>query len=312
MVSAAGRHVLRQTVLVPDFELPRDLVREMERFDPPDAPRRAWVATLPDVVAALAEEWALEAVGRPYQPGGVASWVAPVRTANGELCVLKVGWAHDESTHEPDALRLWDGRGAVRLITSRMAGSTSALLLEACRPGTTLASSLEPARQHEVVANLLRRLWIEPEPGHPFRSLADMCAAWADEFQQKLVTLGSPDLDPGVMRAGIESFRSLPGTADRAVLLCTDLHHENVLAAEREPWLTIDPKPYVGDPTFDALQHMLNFPDRLALDPLGFVGRMSQLLAVDPDRLRHWLFARCVLESIDSPELVAVAAALAL
>jgi streptomycin 6-kinase len=42
------------------------------------------------------------------------------------------------------------------------------------------------------------------------------------------------------------------------VLLCTDLHAENVLAAEREPWLAIDPKPCIGDPAFDAIQHMLN------------------------------------------------------
>jgi streptomycin 6-kinase len=38
--------------------------------------------------------------------------------------------------------------------------------------------------------------------------------------------------------------------------LCTRLHVGNVLAAEREPWLVIDPKPYVGDPTYDVLQHV--------------------------------------------------------
>ena len=32
-----------------------------------------------------------------------------------------------------------------------------------------------------------------------------------------------------------------------------DLHFENVLAAEREPWLAIDPKPLLGDPAFDVL-----------------------------------------------------------
>ena len=46
----------------------------------------------------------------------------------------------------------------------------------------------------------------------------------------------------------MELFTSLPGTADRRVLLCTDLHAGNVLAAQRRPWLVIDPKPYVGDP----------------------------------------------------------------
>jgi hypothetical protein len=51
------------------------------------------------------------------------------------------------------------------------------------------------------------------------------------------------------------------------VLLCTDLHGDNILAAQRELWLVIDPKPYVGDPAYDLLQHMLNCEDRLAAAP---------------------------------------------
>lgn len=92
---------------------------------------------------------------------------------------------------------------------------------------------------------------------------------------------GLDQLDPGLARAGIELFRHLPGTAGRSVLLCTDLHHDNVLAAAREPWLVIDPKPYVGDPAYDLLQQMLNFPDRLAADPAGFADRMAGLLGLD-------------------------------
>jgi streptomycin 6-kinase len=95
------------------------------------------------------------------------------------------------------------------------------------------------------------------------------------------------------------------------VLLCTDLHSGNVLAAQREPWLAIDPKPYVGDPTYDPLQHRLNFPDRLALHATGLAARMADLLDLDAERLRQWLFARCVQESIDQPELFPVVNSLA-
>jgi streptomycin 6-kinase len=45
-------------------------------------------------------------------------------------------------------------------------------------------------------------------------------------------------------------FRSLPCSADRSALLCTDIHPGNILASQREPWLAIDPKPYLGDPTY--------------------------------------------------------------
>lgn len=97
-------------------------------------------------------------------------------------------------------------------------------------------------------------------------------------------------------RAGIELFRALPRTADRTALLYNDLRPENVLAARREPWLAIDPKPYLGDPTYDALQHMLNHPDRPATDPRGLVKRMAGLLDLEPSRLRDWLFARSMHE----------------
>jgi len=102
-------------------------------------------------------------------------------------------------------------------------------------------------------------------------------------------------------------FRQLPTTAESEVLLVTDLHAGNVLAAEREPWLAIDPKPYVGDPTYDPLQHMLNCAERLREDPRGLTCRMADLLGLDRDRLLLWLFARCVQESPGRPFLAEVA-----
>jgi streptomycin 6-kinase len=48
--------------------------------------------------------------------------------------------------------------------------------------------------------------------------------------------------------------------ANWQVLPYTDLHHLDVMAGTCEPWLVIDPKPCTGDPAYDRLQHMLNFP----------------------------------------------------
>lgn len=122
-------------------------------------------------------------------------------------------------------------------------------------PGTPLTGVSAP-EQDVVIAGLLHRLWVDPGYGHGFRPLQHMCDQWADEFEQAAAgDLAS--LDPGLARAGIALFRELPATADRQVPLCTDLHAGNVLAAQREPWLVIDPKPYFGDPAYDVLQHML-------------------------------------------------------
>jgi hypothetical protein len=124
------------------------------------------------VVAGLCERWEVE-VARPYQPGGTASWVAP--TTDGR--VLKVGWAHYEARDEAAGLRVWDGQGAVRVYRAERFGPTDALLLEACRPGTTLTASLPPVERDEVVAKLLPRLWMTPPPGSGFRPLQSMTEA---------------------------------------------------------------------------------------------------------------------------------------
>jgi len=282
------------------IRLPRNLVRAAEEDG-----RTSWLRTLPSTVATLADRWSLEP-GQPFEPGGQTAWVAPVRDARGSDLVLKVGWRHPEALHEADGLRVWDGRGAVRLYEALDLDDTTALLLERCRPGDELASRAEED-QDPVVAGLLRRLWAVSVPAGTFRPLAEMCDQWAAEFDAKAASGHPAPLDPGLAREGIGLFRSLPRTADRRVLLATDLHAGNVLAAEREPWLAIDPKPYVGDPAYDPLQHILNCGRRLHDDPRGLANRMADLLDLDRERVLLWLFARCVQESPDWPRLAEVA-----
>jgi streptomycin 6-kinase len=212
--------------------------------------------------------------------------------------VLKVGWRHREAEHEADGLRHWDADGAVRCYAARQMDDTTALLLERCTPGHQLKCAVSESEQDVIICGLLRRLWArEPAEGHPFGTLAEMCRLWAEWFELDYAT-DSRGLDPGLARDGIAALRELPGTAEAIVLLCTDLHAGNVLAARREPWLVIDPKPFVGDPAFDAVQHMLNCDERLASDPAGLAGRMADLLDLDRDRVRLWLFARSAQESL--------------
>jgi streptomycin 6-kinase len=287
--------------------------------------RQAWLAAVPEVVRQARDRWSLT-IEKPFQPAGQkadsqkadsqkadsqkadsqTAWVAPARDAAGADLVLKVAWPHPEAAHEADGLRAWAGSGAVRLHAAHDFGPAWVLLLERCRPGTALSARPEP-EQDTVIAAALRRLWIQPGPGHPFTSLARMCQRWAEQSERQ--QQNAPD--PGLARAGLALFRELPATADRQVLLATDLHAGNVLAAAREPWLVIDPKPHVGDPAYDPLQHMLNCDDRLRSDPRGLARRMAGLLGLDPDRVLLWLFARCVQESAGCPALADVARQLA-
>jgi len=273
-----------------------------------------WLASLPQVLADAADRWTLR-VGEPFEPGGQCSWTAPAAGAGGEDLVLKVAFRFggEEERDEAAGLRCWDGNGVVRLHAACNSRSEYVLLLERCLPGTPLGQVLPEPEQDTVVAGLLGRLWAQPHSGHPFRPLAQMCSAWADEFEAGYASLSgmAERLDPGLARAGITLFRELPASAGSQVLLCTDLHGENILASQREPWLVIDPKPYIGDPAYDVLQHMLNCEERLAADPAALADRMAGLTGLDTGRVRLWLFARAVQESIDSPLMRQVARQLA-
>jgi streptomycin 6-kinase len=281
-------------------EIPPLLAAAVAAEAPRHPARRRWLESLPQAIDEFAERWELQ-VGEPYEPGGRAAWIAPARRSDGEELVLKVGWRHFEAEHEAEALRLWKGDGAVRCLEAWGSEDTIALLLERCLPGTQLGRALPEAEQDLVIADLLRRLWRDA-PGRPFRSLEALCGYWAAGLEADLEAV-DPGADVGLVKEALRLLRELPASADQSVLLCTDLHAENVLAAEREPWLAVDPKPFVGDPAFDPAQHMVNCDERLGSDPVGLAARMADLLDLDRERLRLWLFTRCAQESLHDASL---------
>ena len=205
--------------------------------------------------------------------------------ADGTPVVLKLGLPHMEAEHEIAGLRFWSGEPTVHLIDADEA--MGAMLLERCELGTVLRE-LPESEQDVIIAWLLRRLWRTQSGSNVFRSLSDLMSYWADEIEASAARWP----DPGLVRAGLELFHELPRTANTRALLATDLHAGNVLRAEREPWLVIDPKPFMGDPAYDATQHLLNCTERLRADPESTIARYADLLGVDRDRVRLWTFAR--------------------
>ena len=203
---------------------------------------RDWITGLPAIVAALADRWSLR-VGEPFQPGGQCSWTAPVTDPAGASLVLKIGFRFPsgEERDEAAGLRLWNGNGAVRLHATHQSDSTIALLIERCLPGTALGQALPEPEQDQVVTGLLRQLWAQSHTAYPFRPLAQMCAASADKFEREYAAAapasGSTRGWPG---PGSRCSAPCRRARSRQVLLCTDLHGDNVLAARRAPWLVID------------------------------------------------------------------------
>jgi len=251
-----------------------------------------WLRGLPGFVSELAAKWELQ-VAEPFdsREAGTA-WVAPAVRANGESVVLKIPLPHMECEQEVAGLRYWAGDPVVRVFESDEA--TGAMVLERCQPCTSLREC--PAEEQDlVVATMLRRLWSPRGSVDAFRPLSYMIDAWATESAAQSDKW--PDRE--LVEYGLQIMRELsrPNSAD--VLLGTDIHAGNVLRARREPWLVIDPKPFVGDPAYDATQHLLNCVERLSAEPKRTIDAFAARLEVDSRRVHAWLFARLAAEPRD-------------
>ncbi|MFG2902933.1 aminoglycoside phosphotransferase family protein [Streptomyces zaomyceticus] len=243
---------------------------------------RAFVAALPERAEEFLGRWGLRVTGPSMY--GMASLVLPVeRAADGTRAALKMQILDDETEGEPIGLRVWDGAGVVRLLDHDAATGTMLLeRLDEARPLTSVADTREALG---VVAGLLARLVAVPAP-QGLRGLGDIAAGMLAEVPGAAERLDAEDA--AVLRDCAAVVREVAGEpGDR--LLHWDLHLGNILAAEREPWLAIDPKPLAGDPGFDLLPALL---DRF--DPDDVLWRFDLLAEVVGDRERAvaWTLGR--------------------
>ena len=254
-----------------------------------------WLAELPELTTEIERRWGLSVDrGEPFDSS--AAWIARAQRRDGSPAVLKLIMPHFEAQHEIEGLLFWNGDPTVRVFASD--SSVGALLIEECRPGVPLALSA-PEEQDRVIAGLLRRAWGPVPEAAPFRPLASMVDYWADEVTR--AAFAWPD--SAAVRRGLEIMADLASSPAEAVVLVTDLHAGNVLRGERAPWIVVDPKPFVGDRTYDATQHLLNSRDRLAADPEGTIGYFCQMLEVDASRVQRWLYARLTADPRESWEV---------
>jgi len=239
-----------------------------------------WLADLPRLAAECAKQWELEPE-TPFE--SPHSLVVPA----GETVLKLNAPSHFEAEHEADALEVWAGRSAVRLLARD--DERGALLLERCRPGTQLRESDTDGL--DIVLELLDRLPGEPPTRHPFRLLGDETARWAEEVPALWEKAGRP-YERSLLDNALDVFASTDETA--TALVNQDLHGGNILRAMREPWLVIDPKPLVGELELDGVGPLRNaawdggpVEARRWLDGLAGLG-------LDRDRLRGWGIAHAL------------------
>ncbi|CAM5707036.1 Hydroxyurea phosphotransferase OS=Streptomyces tendae OX=1932 GN=GUR47_26375 PE=4 SV=1 [Streptomyces tendae] len=250
---------------------------------------RAFVEGLPALASGFLERWELRLDGPSMH--GWAALVLPVVRADGTEAVLKLQILDHETEGEPIALRVWGGDGAVRLLDHDAA--TGTMLLERLDAGRMLSHVGDSREAVLVIARLLAHLTATPAPPG-VRRLGDIARGMLERTPGTLERIPDP-ADRRLVAdcaAAVREVADEPG--DR--LLHWDLHYENVLAADRAPWLAIDPKPLAGDPGFDLLPALDN-----RYDPAETRWRfdaMTDVLGLDRERARAWSLGRVLQNSL--------------
>ncbi len=254
-----------------------------------------WLARLPELLAECERRWGL--VLHPTNFTLSYNYVAPATLAGGTEIVLKAGVPNRELRTEIEALRLYDGRGCVRLLDADP--DAGILLLERLYPGEMLTIITDDDEATRVAAQVMQTLWRPLPASHSFPSVADWAAGLA-ELRQALGG-GTGPFDKKLVETAESLYTDLLVSSSAAVLLHGDLHHYNILSAGGD-WRVIDPKGVAGEPAYE-IGALLRNPFNLFDEPdlKGVTARrldiLAEALGMDRERLRQWSLAQAVLSA---------------
>lgn len=256
---------------------------------------RAWLERLPAILAACEERWDLK-IQAPVANLSF-NYVAPARLADGTEVMLKAGLT-DEFPSQPLALQHFAGHGMVRLLAYDE--HDKVMLMERLKPGRSLRAVESDEAAVSTTAAVMRKIWRPlPQEHYPFPTVED----WGKGFTRirKMYDGGTGPIPSELFDRGEKLYAELCASMAEPVLLHGDLHQDNILSAEREPWLAVDPKGVIGEPAYETGSLLRNFwPDILAIpDPKALTRRridqLSAELGFERARVHGWAFSQAVL-----------------
>lgn len=258
-----------------------------------------WLDHLPELLASLEQRWSIRV--QPPFPDLSYNYVAPAVCADGTQVVLKAWIDNPELRSEMAALAHFNGRRYARLIAS--APELGAMLIERLVPGVPLAELEDDDEATRIAATLMRETWT-PAPDDA-SGVFPTLEKWSRGFQRlrKEFGGGTGPFSPKMVEKAERLFIDLQAFAAPPVLLHGDLHHWNILSAQREPWLALDPKGVIGEPAFEPAQIFLNrWPkdhgnNAIKAQAERRLAIFSEVLGMDPQRIMAWTFAKSMLSA---------------
>lgn len=254
----------------------------------------AWADGLPDLVDELAAEWSLD-IGEVREPL-TFNFIVSVRLPDGAPGILKLGFAGGGMERELAALKFFDGRGAVRVL--RDDPRRWAMLLERVEPGTPLTAIHDDERGTTIAANAMRELRRPIRGEHSFPTVAVLPAGL---LVREHFDGGTGPFPAALVDRAQGLFRELIASSGEPVLLHGDLHHWNILQADGDAWLAIDPKGVVGEAEYEVGAFIRNptpgLMERPDAGPLleRRIYQFSDELGFDRKRVHGWSLATAVL-----------------
>jgi streptomycin 6-kinase len=259
----------------------------------------AWLAALPDQLAHYARAWELDLL--PPFADLSFHYVAPVLRVDGSAAVLKLGVPEEESRTGIAYLRLCSGNGAVRLLEAD--DERCVLLMEHASAGIPLTRLEDDDAATAIAAGQMRLLWRPVPATHSFIPLARRLGAIARVRELHGHGGGAGPLPEWMLSRAQGLADDLLASAPYERVLHGDLHHDNIVSAQRAPWLAIDSKGLVGDPGFETGALMNNPYGRMETwsAPARHFTRRADILAerlsYPRERILAWSYTQAVLSA---------------
>lgn len=126
---------------------------------------------------------------------------------------------------------------------------------------------------------------------------------WRERLPADWELAGRP-FETALLDAALEAMDLLSRTQGPQVLIHQDLHGDNVLRAQRQPWLAIDPKPLVGEREFSLAPVIRSYEFGHSRDAVvQRLDCLSTALNLDRERCRVWCLVQSLAWGLEGPTM---------